>query len=171
MTLTGSSLVVGSERANTLSSIERVVLRGGAGNDTLNASAFTGSAILIGGGGDDTLTGGAGRDILIGGLGSDTLNGGGGDDIVIGGTTDFDAVDTALLALLNEWSSSRSFADRVNNILGITTTGLNAGTYLNIMTVHDDGAVDNMDAGTGSDLIYYGSHDKKKNGEYQVSLP
>jgi Ca2+-binding RTX toxin-like protein len=171
MTLTDSSLVVGSEGTNHLTSIERVILRGGAGNDTLNASAFTGSAVLIGAAGDDTLTGGAGRDILVGGLGSDTLNGGGGDDILIGGTTDFDAVDAALLALLNEWTSARSFADRVNNILGVTTTGLNAGTYLNTTTVHDDGAVDTMDAGAGNDLIFYGNKDKKKNGEYLVSLP
>jgi Ca2+-binding RTX toxin-like protein len=171
MILTDATLVVGAEGTKSLSSIERAILRGGSGNDTLNASTFSGSAILIGGAGSDTLNGSGGRDILIGGLGADTLNGGGGDDIVIGGTTVYDTLDAALLLVLDEWTSSRSFTDRVNNVLGVTTTGLNAGTYLSLTTVHDDGAVDNIDAGSGNDLVYYGKKDKKNNGEYLVSLP
>lgn len=82
-------------------------LKGGAGDDVLNASAaqtagklvtiygndgndaLTGSATLAstlyGGAGDDTLTGGAGADTLDGGDGADRIVLGGGLDVVTGG--------------------------------------------------------------------------------------
>jgi Ca2+-binding RTX toxin-like protein len=83
--LTNTSLT--GNGTDTLSSIELASLTGGAGNNILNASAFTlGSVTLNGGSGNDNLTGGAGNDTLIGGLGNDTLIGGLGNDTLTGGT-------------------------------------------------------------------------------------
>ncbi len=70
------------EGDNVKPDIETV--RGGSGNDTLDASASaTEPKSLYGGPGDDTLTGGAKGDRLQGGNGSDTVNGGPGADRLI----------------------------------------------------------------------------------------
>ena len=68
-----------------LTSIELTRLTGGAGNNTLNASAFSGSVTLDGAGGNDALTGGNANDSLIGGLADDKLIGNGGNDVLEGG--------------------------------------------------------------------------------------
>lgn len=110
MTLTDISLTgLGND---TLSSFELVMLTGGAGNNTLNAAAFTtglvtldgaagndsligtssndklwgesGNDTLFGGDGDDKLAGSEGNDILRGGNGNDTLEGGVGNDGLAG---------------------------------------------------------------------------------------
>jgi Ca2+-binding RTX toxin-like protein len=53
--------------------VEAASLNGGAGNNRLDASGFTGSTILGGGAGNDTLIGGSGDTELDGGDGDDTL--------------------------------------------------------------------------------------------------
>lgn len=77
-----------------LTSIEGGVLIGGAGNNRLNATGFSGSVTLVGNAGNDTLQGsnqsdvldgGAGNDSLVGGQGNDTMRGGDGDDVLQGG--------------------------------------------------------------------------------------
>jgi Ca2+-binding RTX toxin-like protein len=83
-----------SHEMDTLNGITNATLIGGAGNNTLDASAFTlgtvtlfgmdGNDILIGGYGNDFLYGGNGNDTLYGGAGSDSLYGGAGDDILNG---------------------------------------------------------------------------------------
>lgn len=77
----GVTLVLNSVGNN----LERV--RGGAGNDTLDASAVLGGlrVDLTGLGGDDILTGGSGNDSISGGDGDDTIDGGDGDDNITGG--------------------------------------------------------------------------------------
>jgi hypothetical protein len=70
---------------DTLNLIETATLIGGAGDNTIDASAFTGASILDGGAGNDTLTGGAGVNTLLGGAGDDTLRGGLGNDNLQGG--------------------------------------------------------------------------------------
>jgi Ca2+-binding RTX toxin-like protein len=82
-TLTDESLTgLGTD---ALDSVERANLTGGAGNNTLDASAFSGNVTLQGLGGDDTLIGGSGNDSLYGGAGKDTLEGGDGNDYLDGG--------------------------------------------------------------------------------------
>jgi Ca2+-binding RTX toxin-like protein len=92
-------------------------VRGGPGNDWLVGS-FS-DDILLGEDGDDVLLGSGGNDILIGGPGRDIILGGFGDDIVIAGTSLWDSDDAALLAVMAEWTSDRSFDTRVKNIRGI----------------------------------------------------
>ncbi|MFM8494393.1 MAG: calcium-binding protein, partial [Planctomycetia bacterium] len=69
----------------------RVVLEGGAGDDTLIGGAGVnvlsgglGRDTLVGRGADDTLDGGFDNDTLWGGLGADRLSGGDGDDTIYG---------------------------------------------------------------------------------------
>ena len=92
-TLTNASLTIGAD-VDTLMNIERAELTGGAGANTLDASAFTGATILRGGDGADILIGGTSVDRLIGEGGNDMLRGGtGGDwyvfdvDLVLGDDT------------------------------------------------------------------------------------
>ena len=128
---------------------------GGAGNDRIKAGG--GNSILIGGAGDDVLLGGAGRDILLGGAGADLLGGNGEDDILVAGTTHFDSSLAALVLIQSEWTSSRSFADRVTNLTGETTTGVNGAALLNEDTVSDDNVVDRLTGNTGSDWFVFDS--------------
>src|SRR5262249_14995702 len=62
---------------------DQLVVNGGAGNDTIDASSLplgTITLTLDGGAGDDMLFGAQGSETLLGGLGSDVLNGGIGAD-------------------------------------------------------------------------------------------
>lgn len=70
---------------DTLEGIKFAILTGGAGDDEIDASGFTGPVILNGLGGNDKLIGGPGADILSGGDGDDTLIGGKGKNILRGG--------------------------------------------------------------------------------------
>jgi Ca2+-binding RTX toxin-like protein len=82
--------ITGAEAAN-----DRLRFNALAGDDVMDASSLTATAILltadggegndvlIGGDGDDVLLGGPGDDVLIGGPGNDVIDGGGGDDIII----------------------------------------------------------------------------------------
>ncbi|MHC4877958.1 MAG: calcium-binding protein [Planctomycetota bacterium] len=80
--LTASSLSgLGNDR---LVGVERALLKGGAADNRIDASAFQGRVILVGFGGDDTLAGGAGNDVLRGGGGGDVLFAGPGNDRVFG---------------------------------------------------------------------------------------
>jgi Ca2+-binding RTX toxin-like protein len=64
----------GAEAAN-----DRLTVNMLAGDDVLEASSLTNTAIAL------TASGGEGNDILIGGAGNDTLKGDAGDDVLIGG--------------------------------------------------------------------------------------
>jgi Ca2+-binding RTX toxin-like protein len=96
-TLTNSTLEIrdasGTE-IDDLQNVESAILTAGAGNNRLDAGAFTlggvelygmeGDDILIGGYKGDTLFGGSGNDVLYGGAGSDSLLGEDGDDTLNG---------------------------------------------------------------------------------------
>mgnify|MGYP005734201243 FL=1 len=93
--LTPRKLVGGpSVGTDKLVSIEQANLTGGAGANTLDASAFSGKTVLSGGDGNDILLGGSNSDILLGGDGKDQITGGAGSDRVDGGA-DADTIDVA----------------------------------------------------------------------------
>ncbi len=75
-----SAITVDGVQRGQFISVERVIFRGGTGND-----------VVRGGGTLDTLVGNAGDDILDGWYGNDTLSGGLGNDTLIGG----EGLDTA----------------------------------------------------------------------------
>ena len=67
--------IAGVEPAN-----DRLIINAGAGDDVVDASGLSATAIGL------TLNGGDGNDILIGGAGNDDLIGGPGQDVLDGGT-------------------------------------------------------------------------------------
>jgi Ca2+-binding RTX toxin-like protein len=73
-----SAITMGGVAAGSFTSIERVIFRGGTGNDDVHGTGYLDT--LVGNGGDDTLDGFYGNDTLSGGLGNDTLIGGEGLD-------------------------------------------------------------------------------------------
>lgn len=95
--------------------LKTIMVQGGAGNDTLDASAQKNALVSVtldGGDGNDILRGGAGKDTLLGGAGDDTLDGGndGAADTLTGGSgkdkfvkrtndvlTDFSATDDSMI--------------------------------------------------------------------------
>ncbi len=85
LTGTGTDAISGFEFAN---------LYGGAGNDTIDGSAFTGrmfildslgNNVLSGGSGNDTIQGGNNADTIFGNGGNDSLSGNGDKDSIVGG--------------------------------------------------------------------------------------
>lgn len=134
-------------------------LLGGAGNDRLYGQAgndqlfgHVGNDLAVGGIGDDKLFGGAGRDVLIGGLGSDFLSGEAGDDLLIGSATAHDQDDAALLRVLQEWSSSRRYAARVNNLRA--GSGAAGGNALNDSTLSPDNTLDTLIGSSNQDWFF-----------------
>jgi uncharacterized protein YjiK/phosphodiesterase/alkaline phosphatase D-like protein len=138
-------------------------LLGGAGNDHLQGGA--GLNLLMGGTGDDHLQAGDGLALLIGGLGSDHLQGGRGEDILIGGTTDYDASDAALGAILAEWNAAGAYLTRIANLQGSSFA-----YRLTSSTVHDDGSGDHLQGGEGLDW-YFAHLTGNKNEKDKVDGP
>jgi Ca2+-binding RTX toxin-like protein len=85
MTLSNTTLSIGAEGNDSLTSIEQAILTGGSSNNQLNASSFSGTTTLVGLAGNDTLTGGSNADVLEGGEGNDNISGQGGNDKLDGG--------------------------------------------------------------------------------------
>lgn len=181
----------GNDVIQISSSIARAAwLFGEAGNDKL--SSGTGFDILLGGDGRDTLDGGFGRNLLIGGNHADILdgplgdnnqnggrnqsigrkdihNGSRGDNIQIGGTTDHDAHDSALAAILAEWSIGDNSANSYDLCLAHLqgpSGGANGSFFLNSMTVHDDLAIDRLNGGSGQN--WYFAHEFGPSGRDSV---
>lgn len=160
----------GNDNAAVAGDVEvGVVVLGGRGNDTIAGGRD--DSVLLGGAGNDTLQGGRGNDILIGGLGQDRLIGNPGDDILIGDRTTYDdgqaeggmADIDALLAILREWSSKKSFAERKGNISGedLQLDRLNNGFFFRLReTVWDDGEKDKLTGSAGKDWFILTGKDK-----------
>jgi hypothetical protein len=152
----------GNDQFNIAASIGLpLLIDGGAGDDTLKGAG--GADIILGGLGNDRLMGGAGRDLLIGGSGADRILGDQADDILIAGTTLHDPDSHALGMILAEWTSARTFAERVNNLRdGSGTTSRNNGSIFltNGLTVFDDGDADSLTGNAGTDwFVFNGSND------------
>ncbi len=117
-------LIKGNAAANRLwGGLGNDAIYGLAGNDLLYGEdgddflyGGVGTDVLLGGLGNDSLNAGAGRSILIGGAGQDVLQGSAGESIFIGGATAYDNDDAALMAIVAEWGSRRTFTDRVNRL-------------------------------------------------------
>jgi Ca2+-binding RTX toxin-like protein len=150
----------GDDFAHIAGSIDvPVILDGGDGNDQLKGGG--GHDILLGGDGDDMLEGGGNgeRDLLIGGQGTDLLIGNAGDDILIAGRTAFDSDKQALARIMAEWTSSRSYEARTDNLRGNGSgPRLNGEIFLDgssaDATVFDDGDEDKLTGGSGRDWFF-----------------
>ena len=166
---------------DTTTGFESAELTGGAGNNTLDASAFTGPVRLDGGAGNDVLIGGAGADTLIGGAGTDVLDAGYGDDFYVFDTdealgsetiTDNDGIDlldlsgTTTLAIVVSLNST--VAQSVNSNLTLTINSstaienVRAGALDDVLTGNsvnntlEGGAGDDSLTGVGGDDLLIG---------------
>jgi Ca2+-binding RTX toxin-like protein len=135
---------------------DKVIFSGGDGNDTLIGGS--GADWLSGGDGNDVLVGGGGRDILVGGRGRDQLNDaqvlatGAGEDILIGGSYLYEHNSLAVAQLLTAWSSTATFADRVQQL---QTAGVGTRKYrLNANSVEDDAEQDRFFGGGNYDWFF-----------------
>ena len=171
--LTSSLLTATDGLSMKVSGFELIVLAGGASANQLDASGYTGVVnltgnagndvliggnganelqggdgddILLGNGGSDNLNGGLGMDLLIGGSGTDSLHGGGNGDILIGDRSRYANNIAAYDAILGEWKSGGSYAQRTANILN--GSGSLAPFKLATATLIDDLSVDFLEGGS-----------------------
>jgi hypothetical protein len=164
---TGHVLVYGQNGDDTIREVSQTingqtvtvalpaVLFGGAGNDTLSVVGSSADNVLVGGTGSNHLTGGSGQDILIGGSGAATLQAGHGGDVLIAGSTSYDANVAALLALLAEWDRpDRTYSQRVQDLFGTGSGGLNGGFLLDAQTVACQAALGELIGGPGPDWFW-----------------
>ncbi len=163
------------------------LLYGDAGDDTVDGNGGNDfidggidNDILLGGdggeGANDTILGGDGRDILVGDRGvltpsnlqgaTDSLDGGAGEDIVVAGALSInDAL--ALSAIQAEWTSSRTYSQRVANINGTGVGPRDNGNFFlqaNVNVVPDNPspagpAIDEVLGGADQDWFFYESED------------
>ncbi len=148
---------------------------GGQGDDKIKGGS--GSDIIFGEAGDDKLYGGEGRDLLFGGLGEDKIFGDDQDDILVAGFTIYDIDDPsnfaydrnlnlgqrrlAVEAIMAEWNSGRTYAQRIANIRGTgSATRANGNNFLIANstlasnTVFDDNAEDKVEGDDGLDWFF-----------------
>jgi hypothetical protein len=82
------------------------------------------------------------------------------EDILIGGITDFDDDPIALMQLLEEWNSDRSYEERVDNLrTGAGPVLDGTGLLLAPGTVEDDGDVDLLSGTAGRDWFFLSPED------------
>jgi ELWxxDGT repeat protein len=136
------------------------MLAGGSSNDLLDGGA--GDDILLGWHGNDTLLGGDGRDLLLAGGGADLLDGGAGDDLLLSSYLLWGDVlssfsPTALESIRAEWTSQRSYSERVANLSGNGTGSRNNGDFflLPSLTTAVDTSVDELIGGDDDDWFLY----------------
>jgi uncharacterized protein YkwD len=79
----GTSIVAAGQ-SFAASSVSRVVVSAGGGDDLVKNNT-TKPAVIYGGFGNDTLFGGPGNDVIYGGMGNDTIRGRAGNDVLWGG--------------------------------------------------------------------------------------
>jgi hypothetical protein len=173
----GVTVTIDNVGQGTFSPTSRLVIYGQSGNDTINAAGITlpvwlfggdgndwlsggaGNDLILGEGGDDDLFGAQGRDLLIGGVGSDDLYSNADEDLLMASFTAFDSSQSALDAIMDEWTSSRDVATRMANLRGTGTGPRDNGNYFLQVngqgkTVFDDGAADTLQGAGGSDWFF-----------------
>lgn len=134
-------------------------LRGGTGNDTLRGES--GNDTLDGGDGDDHIRGGAGNDTLHGGAGNDQLFGEDGDDVLDGGAGN-DEFDGFIAGLANTGAGADTYIggpgeDRFSYWtrsapVSVTLDGIaNDGEAGEGDNIHPD--VDEVGGGSGDDIL------------------
>jgi len=128
---------------NTLSDIDQAQLVGGAGNNLLDASAFSpGPVTLDGAGGDDTLHGSSGDDNLLGGSGTDR--------VVSTGTTNQVLTDATLEADSNDTLVGIEEAELFGSV---GANVLDASGFSGDTTLYGSPGDDTLTGGSGTDLL------------------
>ncbi|MFK7818002.1 MAG: hypothetical protein AB8G99_04745 [Planctomycetaceae bacterium] len=150
------------------------LLDGGDGDDWLIGGY--GHTILLGQDGNDKLFGGYTDSLLIGGRGSDKLYGWNNSDLLIAGYTTYDNDRASLDAIMNEWSSDRSYTQRRLNLTGDGTgPRANGNVFLKANeddpannTVFDDGVKDLLWGGRGADWFFANTNREEDSAKDRV---
>ncbi len=171
--LTDSSLTSAATGTDELISIEGGILTGGAGNNSINASAFSGTSSLNGGAGDDTLSASAQASVLNGEAGNDSITGSAQNDVITGGSGN----DTVNAAAGNDSVSGDDGDDLINGGLGADTISGGNGNdrLIGVSNADITAAVtslaslnatnsDSIDGGAGNDTIVGGVGSDTVNG-------
>ncbi|MCC7359753.1 MAG: hypothetical protein IT317_09765 [Anaerolineales bacterium] len=165
--LSDTSLVVSNTiqvlSTDALASIEAASLTGGAGANSIDASAFSGPTSLTGLGGNDRLLGGANSDSLLGGAGLDTLTGGLGNDTLDGGDeTDRlqETADVALLKLQNVVLTGLG----TDELRSLETANLSGGPGVNTLDASAFTGSVTLIGDAGNDVLIGGSAADELNG-------
>lgn len=164
ITLTNTTLVGLS--TDSLLGFEGAQITGGAGHNTIDASAFGLGVTLSGGEGNDSLIGSTKGDVLVGNEGNDSLSGGAGNDSFDGG-----AGEDVVFEIVN------------NNVVVTNTkltggAGLGTDTLLNLENIRLSGGIaDNkfdltaftgnstLQGGAGADTLIGGSGNDRLLGQ------
>jgi Ca2+-binding RTX toxin-like protein len=137
ITLTDLELTVGSDTHRLANDIERAVLTGGTGDNSIDAAQFTGNTTLSGGDGDDTLTGSLGITTLQESLDQNlTLT----NSQLVGNNTDI---------LVN--------IDRAKLVGGAADNQFDASDFTGPVTLRGSAGNDTMIGGAEDDLIFGGT--------------
>jgi Ca2+-binding RTX toxin-like protein/glycosyltransferase involved in cell wall biosynthesis len=140
--MTLSTSILSGIGTDALSGIDEAVLTGGAGPNTLDASAFPGPTTLDGGGGNDAVTGGSGPDTITGGPGNDTLAGGDGTDrLVESASASFNLTSTSLAG------------NGTDALGGIDEAALTGGAGNDAITATSFTGPVTLDGGAGDDAL------------------
>lgn len=131
----------------SLSSIERLRVLGGAGNDTIYSGS--GYDAVAGGAGDDTISTGLGNDVVVGGAGNDTLDGGDGYDLL-----DYSTAADGVRISLNETGPQDTHGAGIDTISNFENV---MGSAFNDRIFGDAGNNTIRDFSGGSDLIVGGA--------------
>lgn len=156
-------------------------VRGGSGNDTLNASTVASGLQLTGNSGNDTIIGGDGNDTLSGNEGDDQLQGAGGDDIIEGGAGTDSIVESGDVNFILDSTTltgigTDQFVDIEQAILtgGDSANTIDASLFSGSATVMAGGGDDTVTGsdkddhlfgGTGNDRLIGGAGNDLINGE------
>ena len=156
---------------DSLLSIELAALVGGAGANTINASAFSGRTTLNGGAGNDIITGGgandlllgmAGADVIVGGTGNDTITGGADNDAITGG----DGTDTITATIDGNitLTSTTLAGEGLDTFSTIEAAVLTGGASNNTLSVLTAGLPSTLNGGDGDDVLIGGALNDLFNG-------
>jgi Ca2+-binding RTX toxin-like protein len=166
-----SSLNLTGNGTDIFTGIESALLTGGAGNNRLIVTSFTGPVTLNGNSGNDKLIGGSNADVLEGGDGDDTLTGNAGNDTLAGGdTTDGDAGSDMVIeagALTYTLTSDPAESHDRATLTGAGTDQLLGIELVELVTANTNSRIDasgfrgdtRMVGGNGRDTLIGGSGD------------
>jgi cyclophilin family peptidyl-prolyl cis-trans isomerase len=162
LTLAGTfAEVVGTSNGNdtlTGGNAPITIFHAGTGNCTLIGGS--GNNVIVGGGGNNTIVGGKNTNLLIAGSGKSTITAKGKDNIIVGGTTNIDANDQALMAIVSHGSRKTMLAMAVQHSMaavqsarGMLKTVKNHATVATFLTVTPNGASNTIIRGSGHNLV------------------
>ncbi len=150
---------------STVTSLERLLLTTGSGNDKLANTTFSTDDAFITGAGNDTLNGGAGNDVLTGGTGNDTYMVDTTNDVIT--ELKYEGVDTIKSPI--SWTLQAN----LENLTLTGTTDINAtgnglankltGNSANNLLLGNAGK-DNLNGGAGNDKLDGGTGNDKLTG-------